>query len=185
MVFLFFTSYFDQHDGKEINDSRLIFKGYIFSFRFLFDFFALLGAGVVTDYLPYLKIFGIFKVARIFRLGTVVTKANVHQDIKSAMILFKITFYLCLWLHLNACTFYYVASLSLDDPEQGNWYPVLDMANINESTWSREDESVIKKYLIFYYYAILILGCNELVPVNKYEMLFSYLSLLFSSILNA
>ena len=51
MFFMFMTSYVDKM-GIEIYDSRRIAKKYIFSIRFLTDFLAILGTGVVTSFMP-------------------------------------------------------------------------------------------------------------------------------------
>ena len=119
---------------------------------------ALLGAGVVTNKIPQFKIFGIFKVIRIFRLSALVTRANVHQDTKSLMNVMKVTFYLCLWLHLNACCFYYVAQQNKgqydEDGRLLTWLSPTDFYDLNNQ-WAKEETSFIVKYLIFYYYAIL------------------------------
>jgi len=77
----------------------MIFKKYVLSFRFIADFLAILGTGVVTSLVPNFKLFGIFKVVRILRLGTMITKMNVPENIKALLNLIKLIFYLCLLLH--------------------------------------------------------------------------------------
>jgi hypothetical protein len=68
MCWMFCTSHLNQK-GQEIFDSLMIAQNYVKSIRFLFDFFAILGTRLVTNKFPNLKIFGIFKMSRILRLG--------------------------------------------------------------------------------------------------------------------
>ena len=46
------------------------------TFRFFADLGALGGTGVVTSYFPKLKIFGIFKVSRVLRIGKLISRSN-------------------------------------------------------------------------------------------------------------
>jgi len=98
--------------GKEVFQASMIFKKYVLSFRFLADFLAILGTGVVTSIVPNFKVFGIFKVVRILRLGTMITKMNVPEDVKALFNLVKLVFYLCLLLHVLGCIWYYICGLS-------------------------------------------------------------------------
>jgi len=81
MVVMCLTSYMD-HRGKEIKNSNKIIFRYITSSRFVSDFLAILGTGFLTYFYPKMKIFGIFKISRIFRLGTMLTMSQMSQDVK-------------------------------------------------------------------------------------------------------
>ena len=96
-------------------------KKYIFSFRFLADTFAILGTGLITSYVPQFKFFGFFKMFRILRLGTLITKMNVPEHIKAIMNLMKLVFYLCLGVHIIGCFWFFVISINKDtiDPKTG------------------------------------------------------------------
>lgn len=47
MVLMFFTSYLDKR-GNEVKDTNMIAAKYVWSFRFLCDFLAVLGTGFLT-----------------------------------------------------------------------------------------------------------------------------------------
>ena len=107
MILMFFTSYLNKQ-GLEIFSSKKIALNYIKSFRFLADSGAVLGTGVVTQFYPVLKIFGIFKMTRVMRLGSFISRLNIPLDIKSLLKLVKMTFYLVLWIHSSACIWHIV-----------------------------------------------------------------------------
>lgn len=113
MCWMFSTSHLNQK-GQEIFNSILIAKNYIKSVRFLFDFFAILGTRLVTNKFPGLKIFGIFKMSRILRLGSIIGKLNIPEDVKAMLNLFKLTFYLYLVIHVIGCSWYIVTSVNKD-----------------------------------------------------------------------
>ena len=48
-----------------------------------------------------------------------------------------------------------------------------------------DDTPVFKKYLVCLYYGVLILGLNEMGPVNNYEFLYFIGTLLMSAIMNS
>jgi hypothetical protein len=127
MILMFVTSHLNKI-GIEIFDSHQIMKKYMFSFRFLADTFAILGTGLITSYVPQFKFFGFFKMFRILRLGTLITKMNVPEHIKAIMNLMKLVFYLCLGVHIVGCVWFFVISINKDtvDPKTGRsmqWYP--------------------------------------------------------------
>jgi len=113
MVLMCITSYLDPN-GREITDSVKIIKKYVFSRRFVTDFLALLGTGIVTQYFPKFQLFGFFKMVRIFRLGGMISRLNVPADLKALLNLFKFTFYLCLYNHVIGCIWFSVVSINAD-----------------------------------------------------------------------
>lgn len=105
MVLMFMTSYQDSK-GKEVKDSHTIAANYMMSFRFLADFFAILGNGFIAKFAPFLKLFGIFKIVRVFRLSNLIMKLNTHKNIKAMMTMAKLTLYLFLLIHMLGCAWY-------------------------------------------------------------------------------
>jgi hypothetical protein len=80
----------------------------------VFDLCAVLGTNVVTSIWPGLKIFGIFKLSRVLRLGNMISKMNVPEEVKALMNLGKLTFYLYMFMHVLGCAFYMVIVLNKD-----------------------------------------------------------------------
>lgn len=100
---------------------------------------------------------------------------NIDEELKAVLNLLKLIFYLCLWLHVNACIWFIAIGIRKDDFfDDGNpakWYPPLDWVNFPDSILLLDETSLGYKYLLCYYIAILNMGCNELGPVNPGEML--------------
>lgn len=188
MIVMFLTSYQDKA-GHEVRDSIRIAERYMRSSRFVIDLLSLLGTGIVTQFYPTLKVFQCFKMNRVLRLGGIIQRLNIDEELKAVLNLLKLIFYLCLWLHINACVWFIAIEIRKDDFfENGmpaKWYPPLDWVNFADSILLLDETSLLYKYLLSYYIAILNMGCNELGPVNPGEMLVVSLQLVASSILNA
>ena len=113
MVVMFLTSYQNKM-GEEIKDSNQIAKSYMKSFRFFADSFAILGTNAITSLVPSFKFFGFFKMFRIMRLGTIITRMNVPEHVKALFNLAKLCFYLCLGVHIIGCTWFMIIKINKD-----------------------------------------------------------------------
>ena len=144
MLLMFFCSYLNKK-GVEEWDSKKIAMNYVKSFRFFADSGAVLGTGLVTQYYPILKVFGIFKMTRVLRLGTFISRLNIPIDIKSLFKLFKITFYLFLWIHSVACVWHIVCKINAHEHDQDGrelmWYPPFDWVEFTKTELLKEESS--------------------------------------------
>jgi len=126
MGLMFMTSY-QNKIGEEIKNSHQIAKSYMKSFRFYADAFAVLGAGFISAVVPSFKFFGFFKMFRIMRLGTLITKMNIPEHVKALFNLAKLIFYLCLGVHVIGCFWFMVCKINQDNfGDKGQslqWYP--------------------------------------------------------------
>ena len=159
------------------------------STRFVTDVLSILGNGFIAQFAPILKLFGIFKTVRVFRLSGFIMKLNTHKNIKAIMTMFKLTFYLFLLIHMLACAWYANCLENIDVIDQTGramkWYPPLDWINYKESKLFTDEISITEKYFISLYNGILIIGFNELGPVNANELALMTLMLLSCAIINA
>lgn len=188
MGLMFTTSYINSQ-GVEISNSPKIALQYLLSTRFLFDLFAVLGSGVITYFEPKMKVFGIFKLLRIVRLGTLIARLNFHEETKALLNLMKLTFFLCLLVHFSSCFWFLICKANKDmideDGRRLVWYPPTDFVNYQESDLFDEDQELTHQLMVSLYTAILMLGSNEIAPVNVSEIAFCIFMLLFSSVINA
>ena len=76
-ILLMFSCSFVNKKGKEISEPKLIAIDYITSRRFALDSLSMLGASFISYFAPALSLFGFLKVTRVFRMGTLIAKANV------------------------------------------------------------------------------------------------------------
>lgn len=62
----------------------------------------------------------------------------------------------------------------------------LDWVNFVDERLAKgtSDYTLFDRYIAMYYYAVLNIGSNEFGPVSPYEMLFTTLSLLLSTVFN-
>jgi hypothetical protein len=136
MGIMLMTSFLNKK-GVEVFDQTIIAGKYIKSPRFLADFLAILGTGVVTNMVPAFKIFGIFKMIRILRVGGMISRLTVPEETKAILNLCKLVFYLGLLLHLMACAWYFICHINAnkidEDGYDKTWVPPLDWLNYNES----------------------------------------------------
>jgi hypothetical protein len=182
---MFFTSY-QNKEGKEVKKNLMIWGAYVGSPRFLTDFFSLFA--LIPD--DRFKIFGFLKMLRVFRLSFLIKRLNVRPDIKNFYLLAKVSFYLFLWLHVQGCFLWAVVVINkdvIDDyltPMQ--WYPPLDWINFVDSIIFDSNKAGFSyKYLMSLYYSVLILGSNEIGPVNTEEFMFIVTALILSLFTNA
>lgn len=177
IIVMFFTSFLDI-SGKEINDSLLIAKAYTKSRRFVTDFCSLLSLH------PSLQLFGFLKMLRVFRLGSIIKRSTAAPLVKQIAELCKISFYLILWLHVSGCFLWYVLKISKDmTDDEGTplmWYPPLNWLNFEDTTLFDDEMGFLYKYSMSFYYSVLILGSNELGPVNIIEMIYICVSLVLN-----
>ena len=97
---------FESYDHYEISDS------YTNTARFGVDCISLLGSGVFASIHPYLSLFGIFKIMRVFRMKTLIARSTADRNSKAVMNLAKLSFYLFFYLHFLACYYWIVLGYS-------------------------------------------------------------------------
>ena len=111
IILTFFTSYINEI-GQEITQPSSIAKDYIFSKGFVADFLSVLGAGVITQRFPNLKWLGLLKMLRVRRIGKFINRMNFDFWTKSLVSMAKITFYLFIYLHGQACLWAWMTQIN-------------------------------------------------------------------------
>ena len=114
LIMGFFTSVIDTK-GFISFDSRVIAKVYTSQFRFYADFLSIFGSGWFEQISPNFKIFGFFKLIRVFRINGMIAKTNVEQITKSALNLSKLILFLLLYIHFVACYNWIIAGIDSGD----------------------------------------------------------------------
>lgn len=72
-------------------------------FRFYIDLFALLGSDPMTKIHRFFQVFGLFKILRVFRISSMIQNSQLEMESKTALMLVKLIFYLCFYIHILAC----------------------------------------------------------------------------------
>ena len=137
--------------------------------------------------MPGFKIFKCAKIVRVIRIKAVIAKLNVPANIKAGINLVKLVFYLYLWIHIISCIWYFTILSNKDEflapGVSARWYPPSDWVNYLDS--DLHESKMLNKYLKLLYYSILVIGNNEMGPVNPNEMFVMTILILLSSILNS
>ena len=156
-----------------------------------------MGASIITTHLKIFKTFGFLKVFKIFRLRRLnkfVNQINVENKTKSIITIWKVSFYLFLYLHFVACVWYKLAMANPhidrhfdvdrekqhDDRHSKVWVPVTYWMDYTENLIYSDAISQFEKYSIFFYHAIMFLNLQEVAPVTEDTIVFCVCCLLFS-----
>ena len=187
MILMFFTS-FRNRFGEEVRDQVQIAINYLKQKRFLFDLCSVLGTNIFTIFIPLLKVFKFFKIVRIFRIKNFIQSLNLPKGVKSILKIIKITFYTLILMHVYACLWYWVVKdRGSGYGSEGKWVAWVmptDFINFQDSKLFDPEMSSYHRYLTFLYYAILMLGCNEIGPNQPLGMFASGLLMLLAQITN-
>jgi hypothetical protein len=145
-------------------------------------------SSIISIYKPA-KILGFTKMFRVARLGQFINLMKVSPLLKIFLKLLKLVFYLFLSVHILGCFMWFVVKIRQDavdyDGRSLRYIPPIDWINYSTSDLFTENYSDFKRYLICLYYGILILGVNELGPVNTEEMLYFCIVLMITAIMNS
>ena len=76
LIIGFFTSVMDERGYVNFN-STVIARVYTSQFRFYADLLSVLGSSWFESIHPYFKVFGFFKLLRVFRINGMIAKANI------------------------------------------------------------------------------------------------------------
>ena len=188
MVLMCFTTIHNSM-GKEEFNSNLIIAKYIKSFRFVADLGAVLGTELFSRGVPSMKVFGFFKIIRILRLGDILQKTNVEENVKHMLNLMKFSLYLWIYIHVMACVWWSVISVNANKKDESgfdhSWHAPRDWLEYKARSVFREGTSKTEQYLVSLYHSVLMLGYNEMGPVNDIEILYCIWSMLLASLINA
>lgn len=101
---------------------------------------------------------------------------NVKEDVKLSMKLFKLVFFIFMYVHCLACGWYFFAA------RDKKWIPPLMYLEDDQYIY---DEDTLKRYLFSVYHASLILTLNDIAPVTNAQVAFCATFLVLSAIINA
>ena len=87
--------------GNEVTEAGEIASNYVKSLRFFFDFLAILGNPILSEYIWHtFELFAIFKIFRIHRLTILIGNLNTNTEMKTILNIVKLILYLLLWINI-------------------------------------------------------------------------------------
>ena len=176
----FRTTFYDIETGNEVFDSKRTGQKYLRS-RFTVDFLSTVPFDTIallftSSSSPLLQLFALLKLVRISRLGPIIERMNVTQDVKNALKLFKLIFVIIIYIHCLACLWYVIVNIN----EQ--WKPRIDYVNPDDDFY---DSSLQNKYFTTLYHAVLLLTGNDILPRGTFQVAFVACFITVGAIINA
>jgi hypothetical protein len=180
ILITFFTTYVNSKTGSEVTNNKKIAVKYVMG-RFWVDLaasvpFELLFAPFFSSDSPLLSVFGLFKLVRLLRLGRIITFLSFHQGFKVGAKIGQLIFFLLLLVHWVGCLWYMLVS------DRDSWLPPKDL-DAGETTFY--DANTFGKYIVVFYYAILLLVGNEAAPTTTIQTLFASMIVIMGAIVTA
>ncbi|CAI2372633.1 unnamed protein product [Moneuplotes crassus] len=182
VVVNFRSSYINESTGEEITESKKIALDYLKG-KFWID----LLASIPFDFLSYgldglndngaiLDFVGMLKLVRVLRLSRLITYLNLKNELKMSLKLFKLIFFLFLYLHCLCCLWFYIVKVDK------KWIPPLDYVFITTNLF---EDGAWFQYSNSLYHAVLMLGGNDVGPRGSFQLLFVFVILILGAIINA
>lgn len=164
----FRTAYINKWTGKIITDGRVIAAKYVIYGRFWIDFVASLPLEVLETLFSTpggsLKFFTMLKLVRILRLGRMISYLKSNQGLKFSLKIFQLIFFILISIHWTNWAWFLIT----EDTEV--WFPAKDLDHKHTVAFSGDP---FEKYVLFYYYGMLTLIGNDLIPTDYSEIIFS------------
>ena len=177
IVINFRSCYIDPKTDNMVEDPNKITQNYMQG-RFWIDLCASIPFEIFQIFFQegseQLKFFGMLKLIRLMRLGRMVSFLKANKSFKLGIILVQLLFILILVIHWIACMWY--LTIGLED----SWLPPKD------ADWDKTiiyEASTVQKYIIFFYYSVLTLVTNELMPTTGLEVIMASFILLSGSLI--
>ena len=125
---------------------------------------------------PTLQLFSLFKLVRVTRLGRIIARLNVKQDVKNGLKLFQLIFFIVMYIHCLACLWFLIANSNQE------WIPPLDYVDPSSDLYASD---LSHQYWIAVYHAVLLLTGNDIIPRGTFQIAFVASSITMGAIINA
>lgn len=180
IIFTFRTVIIHQ-TGEEIVDLKTIAWNYLKG-MFWLDLMATLPFDQIVSLFEVsnnqlYEFFGILKLGRVLRINKIIQYLNVTEDIKASLKLFKIIFFLIIYLHIYGCTWWYVVV------KDKKWVPYGFQGYKDRYFFYREN--IWFKYLVCLFMSVQILLGGDIAPISSEQVLISTFGLFMGAIINA
>ena len=101
---------------------------------------------------------------------------NATDEIKLSLKLFKMLFFLVMYLHCQACAWFYIVS------QDQIWNPPVNLAYNNYSFF---EDDVYSQYWMSFYSSLLILYGGDMSPRGNAQLIFLSLAYIIAALINA
>ena len=182
----FRSVYYDSVHEEYVTDGRKIALNYILKGRFWVDMAASIpieeiysvmqadSNGKSSNSNSMFKLISLFKLIRLLRLGRIITYLKMNQTFKFGMKFLQLFLILIMVLHWVTCFWYYIIGINQ------SWFPPKDIGKENLIIYN--NDTWFAPYILTFYYSLLGLVGNEMMPTTTLEIGISGSILLLGSI---
>lgn len=160
----FRTAYTVEATGLELSEPRQIAINYLKG-RFIIDILATVPFDSIFQGFTengvsgQLAVLSLLKFFRVLRVTKVISYINASENIKHSLKIFKLLFFLVIYIHFQACAWFYYTNIDKV------WYP-LEKVLLNQRNFYDDDVSILYKYCFSVYCSVNILLGEEMMPVT-------------------
>lgn len=177
----FRTTFINEFNGQEIDSSKLMALHYLKG-QFIVDFLATVPfdaiASLILGEAGLFKILGILKLVRVLRLQRMITYLRTNPQNKSVLILFKLVFFLVMYVHCFGCLWWLLVVPSK------TWIPPYQWGN-PDAWFDIYDQSVTYRYLGSVHTSMMCLTGNCIGPRNSIQIIIASIGLFTGAVINA
>jgi len=159
--------YRDSKTDELVVDWRKIGLTYMLYGRFWVDIVASLPLEIITFIFGdngYWEFLGLLKLVRLLRLGRMISYIRTNRKFKFGMKILQLIFFILMVIHWVNCTWYYIAV------NTKSWFPPKDI-DFKSTVIFNEDNGNLEEYVLMYYYGMLTLQANEIIPTTPAEVM--------------
>lgn len=181
MLFQFRTTAVNEMTGEEEFQAKKIAIQYLKG-RFVVDFLAtvpldylIVGAASLESGSDF-QFIQILKITRLFRFTKVISFLNVTEDVKLSLKLLKLIFYLLVYLHLQACAWFYYTK------QDRSWLPLTDLIKNKDDFY---DHGFSFTYCFSVWHSVSILDGADMVPATGQQAILVSFLVIVSEFIHA
>lgn len=123
-----------------------------------------------------LNILSILKIIRVLRFTKIITFLNTSENVKLSLRLFKLIFYLMIYIHWQACAWFYYTKWDR------MWLPLPD---IIRQDYHFYDHGVAFTYCFSIWHSVSILDGDDMVPANAHQAIVVSVLVIISEFIHA
>lgn len=113
---------------------------------------------------------------RILRFVKIISFLNATESVKLSLKLFKLIFYLLIYVHWQACLWYFYTS------QDQTWFPLTDLIQQRTDFY---EETLSYRYCLSVWHSVSILNGEEMVPVTDNQAIIVSILVIVSDFIHA
>jgi hypothetical protein len=125
-----------------------------------------------------LSLLSLLKLFRVLRLAKLITYMNASDSVKHSLKIFKLIFYLVIYIHCQACAWFYFTNYDK------TWYPLNEIL-LDHRVIYDDKVSILYQYTFSVYHSVNLLLGDEMLPVTQLQAIVVSFVLLLGEFVHA